>query len=129
MLPKITDYWDAQVKAIDRISQEIGNLAPDDRAAAVDQIRANIARHVSVLDDQLLLRAALAAADDLYKAACWTDHWDEAIADYLSASSETFWRLFAERGFTLQYLVDNVFDVLERPLELFPLWYQAAGLV
>ena len=83
---------------------------------------------MNVLDDELFLSAAAAAADDLYKAACAIDRWDEGIGDYLAASSETLWRLFSERGFTLQYLVDNVFDVLERPLELFPVWYQAAGL-
>ena len=129
MLPKITDYWDEQVKAIEHMSQAVIELAPDDRAAALGQIRANVAEHVSVLDDKWLLNAGLAAADDLYKAACWINRWHEGIADYLNASSATLGRLFAERGFTLQYLVDNVFSAFERPLELFPFWYQAAGLV
>ena len=129
MLPKITDYWDQQVNAIERMSAAVLELAPPERAVAVEQIQASIARHVAVFDDDLLLRAAVPVADDLYKAACWIGHWDEGVAAYLGASSATFWSLLAERGFTLQYLVDNVFETLERPLNLFPVWYEAAGLV
>lgn len=129
MLPKITDYWSAQDNAIERISEAVLELSPADRAAALEKIEASVTRHVRVLDDETLLMAAVAAAESLYRTASWIGEWNEGILDYLSASSATFWGLFCNRGFTLQYLVDNAFHDFRRPLDLFPLWYQAAGLV
>jgi hypothetical protein len=67
--------------------------------------------------------------DDLYKAACAVTRWDDGLATYLVASAGTFMDLVADRGFRCQYLVDNAWEDLARPLELFPHWYRAAGLV
>jgi hypothetical protein len=129
MLPKITDYWDDRVRAIDTASSSIGALGAAPRAAALQDIRAAVTEHVRVLPDEMLVRAAVPIIDDLYRAACSTDRWDDALADYLEASAGTFTRLLLERGYLVQYLIDNAWEDMTRPTELFDAWYQASGLV
>jgi hypothetical protein len=88
-----------------------------------------VSEHVRVLPDKLLVQAAISIMDDLYKASCWIDRWDPNLAAYLDATAGVFSSTFAERGFTVRYLVDNTFDDMERPVRLFPEWFRAAGIV
>jgi len=127
MLPKITDYWDERVQAIDKAAAELHEL--DDRERAVSEISAAVREHVRVLPDETLLRAAVPVLDDLYKAACSSGRWDAKLGSYLDASAGTFLALMAERGYRCQYLVDNAWEDMTRPLQLFPSWYGAAGAV
>jgi hypothetical protein len=129
MLPKITDYWDEQVRAIDKAALELLELNDSEGERAASEIAASVREHVRVLPDEILIRATVPVLDDLYKAACATTRWDGGLETYLEASAGTFMGLLAERGFRCQYLVDNAWEDLTRPLELFPPWYQAAGLV
>jgi hypothetical protein len=69
MLPRITDYWDQQVQAIDRLSRALKAVPSSDNLAKMALLRAAIVRHVGLLTDQDLIMAAVAIADDLYKAA------------------------------------------------------------
>jgi hypothetical protein len=71
----------------------------------------------------------VAILDDIYKAACATTRWDGCLAAYLDASAGTFMRLLDARGYRAQYLVDNAWEDLTRPIELFPHWYRAARIV
>lgn len=71
----------------------------------------------------------VAFADDLYKAACGIDRWDDALEDYLAASAGTMTARLGERGFHVQYLIDNAWEDLTKPVQLLPHWYQAAGFV
>lgn len=84
---------------------------------------------MEALPDELLVKGTVAIVDDLYKAACATDRWDGSLADYLNASAGTFSRLLKGRGLTVQYLVDNAWEDMSRPVRLFPDWFGACGFV
>jgi hypothetical protein len=127
MLPKITDYFDG-----DRVSEaaaDLGRLDALARARTLRELEAAVAEHVRVLPDELLASAMVAVADDLYRSANVVDKWDADVEDYLRSTAGTFWRAVGERGLMLRYLVDNSFESLERPAELFPIWFQACGIV
>ena len=128
MLPRITDYWDEQVQAIDRLSRVLDAVPPSQRDGQVALIRAAIARHVSALSDVDLTRAANCVADDLYKAVDRLSYWDHALETYLLASAGSFFEAVRTRGYILSYIVDNNFDDLTRPVRWFPMWYKPTGL-
>jgi hypothetical protein len=129
MYPRLTDYWDEQARAVDVGAQRLREVPADARQTALDAIHEAVAEHVRVVPDDLLATAAVAFADDLYKAACGIDRWDDALDGYLTASAGTMSTLLTERGFHLQYLVDNAWQDLTKPIHLLPHWYQAAGFV
>jgi hypothetical protein len=129
MLPKITDYWDQHVEAVSTMAGGLASLSYDARERTIADLEAAIARHLDVIPDSLMISVAAAVADDLYKAACWIDRWDDSINAYLSATAGTFWEITKNRGYSIHYLVDNTFESLERPLHLFPGWFASAGLV
>lgn len=129
MLAKVTDYWDEQVRAIDTASLELLESSADDRARAVSEISADVREHLRVLPDETLLQAACPVLDDLYKAACSTERWDEGLSAYLEASAGTFMAGLNDRGYRCQYLVDNQWEDMSKPRQLFPFWFRAAGMV
>jgi hypothetical protein len=129
MLPKLTDYWDSGTRTIDSSAVQLSELPPDQKDNASRELSAAVSEHMRVLPDKLLVQAAIAIVDDLYKASCWIDRWNADVAAYLDATAGVFFSMFAERGFTAHYLVDNGFDDMERPIRLFPEWFRAAGIV
>jgi hypothetical protein len=124
----LTDFWDERVGAIDAAARRLGNLTPEECGAAIEQVVRSVAERMSALDDEILTKASVAIVDDLYKAACASDRWDGFLGAYLRASAGTFSDLLRERGITVQYLVDNTWDDMMRPFELFPLWFGASRL-
>lgn len=128
-LPHVTDYWDEQVRAIDRMASELAQLDDAGRTAALEEIRADVREHVDALPDELLIKASVAITDDLYKAACASDRWDSWLGAYLAASGATYFARLAERGYVVFYVVENEFDDPQRPLELFKPWFGSAGFV
>lgn len=129
MYPRLTDYWDEQVGAIDTGARRLAELSEDAGRAALHAISAAVTEHVRVVPDDLLAKVAVSFADDLYKAACGIDRWDEALDSYLASSAGTMSARLTERGLHLQYLVDNAWQDLTKPLHLLPHWYHAAGFV
>jgi hypothetical protein len=127
--PTVTDYWDQQRGAIDDAGKRLEKLSADRRRDALEEIAAAVTEHVRALPDELILAVAVAVADDLYKAASSTDRWDDSLRTYLEASAGVFFSRLANRGLLVQYAVDNAWDDLTRPAELFPAWYAAAGLI
>jgi hypothetical protein len=129
MLPKVTDYWDEQVGAIDAAVSRLAQLDATERATALGEIVRAIQRHTSALDDKTLVQASIAVTDDLYKAASRIGYWDQDVQEYLAASAGSFASAVRNRGWLIQYLVDNSAPDMSRPLELFPEWFPAAGFV
>ena len=131
MLPKLTDYWDysSTTRAVDGLATRLASLSEEEKKAALMESGAAVQEHVRVFPDKLLATAAVAVADDLYKAACWIDRWDSDLEAYLKATAAAFWASFSARGLTLHYLVDNVFEDLSRPLALFLEWFRSCGIV
>ena len=127
MLPRITDYWDQRVRAIDRLSRALRAM-PSDNLAKVTLLQAAIVRHVGLLTDQDLIMAAVAMADDLYKAADESSYWDGALEQYLTASAGTFFGALSSRGYQVNYVIDNSYDDLSRPTRFYPMWFRSAGI-
>lgn len=128
-LPKVTEYWDTQTDAIPRMTDRLRALSELASSDAQREISESIAKHVDVLPDDLLLRAAVCAVEDLYRAGAHLPMWDAACTDYVWASAGAFFRLFSERGFSLHYVVDNSWPSLDYPFILYPRMLEAAGFV
>lgn len=127
MYAKLTDYWDTRVGAIERAAERLEALEEAGRAAALSEIEAAVTRHVEAMSDDWLIHVCLPFADDLYKAANWMGWWNADLEDYLAASAGTFSRLLADRGIQIQYLIDNQWEDPTAAIELFLLWFRAAG--
>jgi hypothetical protein len=78
VLPKITDYWDTNRDAIPRFAAELSAPSPMAANETTVATRTAVTEHVRVLPDEELLRAAVAIADDLYRAAR-----NDRIVEYL----------------------------------------------
>ena len=128
MLPRITDYWDQRVQAIDRLSRALKAVSSSNSLAEVTLLQAAIVRHVDVLTDQDLIMAAVAVADNLYKAADQSSYWDEALEQYLTASARTFFGALSTRGYQVNYVIDNNYEDLSRPTRFYPMWFRSAGI-
>lgn len=129
MHPRITDYWDERVGAIDAAGKRLDALSEEDREVALKEIAESVKRHEGVLNDEFLVSAAVSFVDDLYKSASNIDRWDQSLLLYLNASATTFARQLNHRGIRIQSLVDNAWDDPSRLIQLFPDWFRAAGIV
>jgi hypothetical protein len=92
-------------------------------------LRAAIVRHVDLLTDQDLTMAAVAMADDLYKAADQSSYWNEALKEYLTESAAAFFEALSGRGYQVNYVIDNNYEDLIRPTRFDPMWFRSAGII
>jgi hypothetical protein len=127
VLPKITDYWDSDNDAILRFSDQLRESMSDKANVLASEVSAGIREHVRVLNDQWLPRVAFVIAEDLYRVANTIPIWDSSIEDYLACSASVFFSELSQRNFRIHYVIDNCFDDMQRPLQLFPLWFRACG--
>jgi len=127
-LPNITGYWDQRVRAIESLSRELKEMPQESWAAQASLIRAAVGRRVGALSDRDLMKAASVMADDLYKAVSQITLWDDALEQYLAASSGAFLAAVSARGFVVNYVIDNSFDDLAGPVRWFPRWFTTAEL-
>ena len=127
-LPNITGYWDQRVRAIESLSRELKEMPQESWAAQASLIRAAVGRRIGALSDRDLMKAASVMADDLYKAVSQITLWDDALEQYLSASSGAFLAAVSARGFVVNYVIDNSFDDLAGPVRWFPRWFTTAEL-
>jgi len=125
-LRKITDYWG--YGAIERWASTLDAMDSEMLSASETELGAAVMEHTRVLADELLQLAAIAMMDDLYKNANMIDVWNDSVTVYLRATAGIFSQLLAQRGFILHYVVDNSFEDMQRPLQLFPIWYSACGI-
>ena len=127
-MANITDYWDQSTRAIERLSRELKQIPPKTRAAQQSLIRAAVGRKIGAMSDQELMKAASVMADDLYKAAGQMTSWDDALEQYLSASSGAFLAALSARGYVVNYVIDNRFEELAAPVGWYPRWFTTADL-
>jgi hypothetical protein len=85
MRPRLTDYWDQRVGAIEASADELSKLSNRKRQHALDGIKEAVVQHVEALPSEVLLPASVAIVDDLYAAGCSANRWDEPLAQYLEA--------------------------------------------
>jgi len=126
-LNKIVDYWDGD--SISQWSSILSEMSEDELSNAKEGLKNAVIEHTKPLSDELLKRVAYIMVDDLYKSANAIGVWNDYVCDYLDSTASVFLRELSNRGFSVHYLVDNVFDDMERPLTLFHAWYAACGIV
>ena len=127
-LQSICDYWDYNKKAIDRLSRELERTPKEQQQSVQDDISQIMQAWVATAEIEPLQRAAVIAAEDLYKAASHMSHWDWALENYLLASAGAFFMALRQRGYSVHYVVDNTYADLTGPIQAFPVWYRVTGL-
>jgi TPR repeat protein len=128
MFPKLFDYWDARVGAIDHFSRVFEAIPPTERATHARHIGAAIARHVAALSDESLMLASYVIVEDLYKTASHLTYWDDALAQYLAATGTAFFRALNKRGYSVNYFIDNSYPTLSGPANWFRVFFQTASM-
>lgn len=127
--PTLIAYYDARTPAVEQTATKLQAL---DRGEA-EVVLAHVAEHVRDLAHALPAdrfdMIAASVVDDLYKTISNADTWSEEADLYVGAVFGSFLGVAAERGRRLQYVIDNVYEDLTRPLHIFPYVFSAAGLV
>lgn len=131
-LRKITDYWDSNNDALHVNAKSLSQLSGPEYESALIYIRKAVTEHARVLSDDDLLQVAWIMVDEIYKSVSTKFILQNPLLDYLSASAETLSKIVKERGYAIQYLVDNAFAADEihmmGPIKVFPLVFNASGL-
>jgi hypothetical protein len=124
------DYYDDQRERLVELPARLSHLGTDERAAALATVRTTVAGLVQAMSDELLQKAAISVADDLYKSAARRATWDAHAADYVGAAVGTFFAALGRRGYRMHYVVENTFpDDLQRPLQGLGMIAGAAGMI
>ncbi len=129
MPPRITDFWDQQQDAINAAARDLEAMPSSERPEALSEIAASVEWHCEALPHELHRQVAVPFVEDLYRAAIDIDRWDEHLGEYLDASAGTYTRWLSANHIRLQYLINNTWDDMSRPTDLFPRWFKAAGFV
>src|SRR5947208_3745612 len=132
-LPKISDYWHTNEDVRHPLCDAVQQTQGEKRTVLLQHISDSIKEHVRVLSDKDLCLAAFIMVDDLYKSLNSIIVYDDAIRQYLEASAGVFSSLLSKRGYAVHYIINNGFPNTEigmqRPLDIFPLWFRDIGLV
>lgn len=127
------DYWDYNKKAILRTTQRLHKLEETDRKTACEEIRNKVRDYTDQLTDEQFLQMMVTMVDDLYKSVNDEVLLATALFEYLDAFGRTLTQVLRERGYVIQYIVENQFfdiDILLRgPFDVFASFFQAAGFV
>ena len=125
------EYWDEREGAIAQFAAALREADKDAAQAQVTWLAKRVGDMARATTMQLLSQTAWVMADDLYKAASSTSLWDNALAQYLTATARELTSALSERELTLAYVVDNTFtpENMQRPLTLFGPWFSSAGFV
>jgi tetratricopeptide (TPR) repeat protein len=128
--PRIGDFWEPRTKALLSGAKRLASLSADERVRGLEKLGEKVRTHVRGLDDGWLVAAAWKMVEDLYRSLFGGFQWDRHVADYIRASAGVFIHEFGERGFVLQYVIDNT--VPEADLEVILTYggaiFHAAGL-
>ncbi|MDR7086851.1 hypothetical protein J2X11_001690 [Aeromicrobium panaciterrae] len=127
--PTLVAYYDARMPVVEQAATRLQAL---DRAEA-EVALAHVAEHVRDLAHALPAdrfdMIAVSVVDDLYKTISNAAAWSEEADLYIGAVFGSFLGVAADRGRHLQYVIDNLYEDLTRPLHIFPYVFTAAGLV
>lgn len=128
------DYWDSRTGAIAVFSEALRRTIGEKQKKKITKsISDAIVTGVTKLSDSDLMLMSVTMVDDLYKAGNCAEIWDDAVKQYIAASVGMFSHAIAKRGYLIHYLVDNSFEQsdfgMQRPLELYPALFGAAGFV
>lgn len=130
-LPTLAHVWSYQSSAIIAGANRLEALTPPDRARSVEALGDRVRTLVRGLDDSWLVATAVFMVEDLYKSFFREFRWSPGVADYIAGSAGVFMHEFTERGFVLNYVIDNAESEadLAQMLTYVPEVFRAAGLL
>lgn len=129
-LPSIIDYYDARTDVVERSARRLEQLNGDAVDAALKAVVTGAYARADelCLDEDGIAGLAVSAADDLYKTTATATTWTRATDLYVMAAFGAVFRVVAERGYQVRYVVSNTFPNLH--LGLRGCWnsFEQAGL-
>lgn len=130
-LPTLAHVWSYQSRAIIAGADRLEALPPPDRARSLEELGDRVRTLVRTLDDSWLVATAVFMVEDLYKSFFREFRWSSGVADYIAGSAGVFMHEFTERGFVLNYVIDNAESEadLAEMLAYVPEVFRAAGLL
>jgi hypothetical protein len=129
--PTLAHVWDHQTKAIIAGADKLEALSAADRTRSLAALGEWVRAHTRFLDDSWLVATAFFMVEDLYKSYFRGFRWSSGVADYIAGSAGVFMREFTQRGFVLNYVIDNTESEadLGEMLTYLPEVFRAAGLL
>jgi hypothetical protein len=130
--PYIFSYWDQLTGIINKSAMRLHELDAHEREKAYADIREAMETHIQRLTDEQFMKAALSLIDDLYKYVNDEIYCATELVQYLDAFGRTFTTRLREKGYSIQYVVENTFAndfLMVGPFDLFPVIFNAIGLV
>ena len=131
-LKKGTDYFDNQEKInIWEYSQEYGRLTEKERKMADFKIKIRMEGWLDQIarsQPGVIDTVAGCMVDDIYRAANMMTRYNEAVTEYLGATAGVAMKWFTKQGIQIQYMTNNTFSDMLRPLLVFPLIYLKSGI-
>ena len=127
----LAEVWDYRSKAVIAGADKLEALSPDARARSLALLGEHVRTHIRGLTDNWLVATALFMVEDLYKSYFAGFRWSSGVADYITGTAGVFMREFTQRGYVLNYVIDNTESEadLGEMLTYVPALFRAADLL
>ena len=126
----LADVWEYRNEAVVAGGERLDALPEPERERSLAELNARVRAQVAQCDDGWLAMVAFVMVDDIYKSFFREFVWTPGVHDYIAATAPVVVDELAQRGFTVNYVVDATQpdDNLAVMLEYLPGVFQAAGL-
>ena len=126
----LADVWEYRNEAVVAGGERLDALPEPERQRSLADLNAWVRAQVAQCDDGWLAMVAFVMVDDIYKSFFREFVWTPGVHDYIAATAPVVVDELAQRGFTVNYVVDATQpdDNLAVMLEYLPGVFQAAGL-
>lgn len=132
-LGKATDYFDNSTKnCIWEYSQQYGKLSMNERPLVDLQIKNRIEGwldQIAAYNDSLLPMVAGTIVDDIYRSVNLSYYFNDDVTDYLNVTAKAVTNWYKNHGMQIQYITNNTFSDMLRPLVVFPKYFAKTGLL
>lgn len=130
VLPRITDYFELEHLAV--LSQSITDAKEPEAEASL--FAGGVLAHTARLTPVQMIATAVSMVEDLYGGMASSQRAEIPLPNglvlYLRATAGTLTEEIGNRGYRLQYVIDNQFPAgALGPAPVFPLWFKAAGFI
>ena len=126
----LAEVWEYRNGTIVAGGERLDALPNPERERSLADLNARVRAQVAQCDDGWLATVAFVMVEDLYKSFFREFVWTPGVHDYIAATAPVVVDELAQRGFTVNYVVDATQpdDNLAVMLEYLPGVFQAAGL-
>lgn len=130
-IPSLAYLWDSPTRAIMAGADKLESLDEADFERSLAALADRVGALAERMDDQMLLTTAFVMVEDLFKSFFNQFRWTPGVAGYITATAGVLMKEVTQRGFVVNYVVDNTLGEanLAEVLTYMPQMFQAAGLV